>query len=70
MIYDGSPEMRRELAKLANEGVPLTCPKCGAPLIIALDALAMEAHRVHPGVYCSRMPNHFFEIHELRGTNE
>jgi hypothetical protein len=66
VVYDGSAEIRRDLPRLIQQRVTLVCPKCGAELIVALDADGVSKHKVHPGVYCSIYPMHFFEIHELR----
>jgi hypothetical protein len=64
IVYDESREMRSRLYE--KDGQKFLCPKCRAELIIALDVEAIAKHKVHPGVYCSRFPNHFFEMHELR----
>ena len=65
LVYDGTREARAKLASWLRENVTLLCPKCNATLIVALDAEAAAFHRVHPGIYCSRNRQHFFEMCEL-----
>jgi len=65
-VYDGSVEACRKLPDLLRKGTTILCPKCGAELIVALDAEAAEKHKVHPGIYCTKTPKHFYEVHELR----
>jgi hypothetical protein len=64
-IYDGTAESRARLIELTQQGVPAYCPKCGSELIVAVDIDSAQRHKVHPGVYCSKTPRHFFELHEL-----
>lgn len=66
IVYDGSRAMRAKLHEYVQDGVELRCPRCDAPLLIALDEASVKKHQVHPGVYCSKHPEHFFEMHELR----
>jgi hypothetical protein len=65
-VYDGSREMRARIEVLVVEGVTLLCPRCHAELIVALDLESIQKHKVHPGIYCSQSPRHFFEMHELK----
>jgi hypothetical protein len=65
-VYDGSKQALQKLPELVRQGVKIVCPKCGSELIVALDAEGAARHKVHPGVYCSKNPKHFFEMHEIR----
>ena len=66
VVYDGSHQRREELFSAAEKGVKFLCPKCGEVLIIVLDAEAVAKHQMHPGIYCSKRPRHFFEMVEFR----
>jgi hypothetical protein len=65
-VYDGSPEAFRCVRQWLAEGMTLACPKCGAALIVAIDRESAVKNKVHPGIYCSVTPRHFFEIIELK----
>jgi hypothetical protein len=66
IIYDGSRAMRAKLHEYVESQVELQCQKFSASLIVALDESAVRKHQLHPGVYCSKNPEHFFEMHKLR----
>ena len=61
--------MRAKISEFIQSGVTLLCPKCRAKLLVALDIESVREHQVHPGIYCSQTPEHFFEMHELRHTD-
>jgi hypothetical protein len=66
LVYDETSAMRNNLEEYAKEGITLLCPRCKSELIVALDVESIRKHQVHPGIYCSKYPNHFFEMFEIR----
>jgi hypothetical protein len=56
--YDGSPEKRRELQRMIDQGARIFCDTCGSELIVALDKETANKHRVHAGIYCPKDRKH------------
>ena len=65
VVFDG--DVRRAL-NLSASGARITCPKCGAVLIVATDLASANEHRVHPGIYCPTNKEHVGIIFNLTAT--
>lgn len=58
-ILDPEVHGGSEVLKLLADGKHPLCPRCQAPLIVALTPEAAKAHRQNPGMRCPVSISHF-----------
>lgn len=57
-IYDGTDEALRQVYELKDSDVRIVCSVCQDDLLVALDPETAGRLRVHPGIYCTKHPEH------------
>ena len=64
-VFDPAEMGTITISEKAKVGLIPVCPRCGARLEFALNANEALSKRIHPGVRCTKRPNHFEIIVEL-----
>jgi hypothetical protein len=66
-ILDPLIHTSEKIMELLREGKHPLCPRCKAPLIVALSPEEAKRQKVNPGVRCPVNPRHFESTAYFRG---